>query len=600
MAPYNQNRDSEDCLSYINTLTLLKINYIMNKITYSTGNRSIRRSGNRFPKSLSQISSKIGISLLVLLSITINSLSSELSRGIGINGGSPLSGEGSPRVWNNRIGNLAANLNTASPTGSSAGTPAKTTELKITVEPRDNYAKADSGSNYVFSVSAAGAQNIRYQWQFNGIDLAGETKTSLVLSNPSPLQDGKYRVKISDGKNTIYSREARMGIVTPPVISSAPLSASIELKSAQAALLSAKATATYEDIFPISYYWKTFYPEKNTKQNISNKDSYYFESYSPNKGTAYYLCIASNIAGTTSSAVWQINHLTNATNSYLYPGTLANHLATNTAAYASNKTLSFNGTLLDNFIPDTVNTSNSLSQLKWSAKSWLYGVKGLTATSVGTTGKQAGQGLITLISPIHYLRARHTNSVSTNFSNWIAFLDKNNKVHWRIPIEQLSSDIKNDTIVGILNEPLPEEVEYLPLLPPDYNYLPLNQGTFQGIGMNQDMKAFSLAMTLFVRNNNSNSLGWNPKAAPQLGLALPWNVQLKNGDSSAPVRLLINNQLVLMSHNTSLQAGPDYQSLYDQINQYMKTLSEKYGKPVYQLTTVPLSGNFEKINSLIE
>ena len=216
MAPYNQNRDSEDCLSYINTLTLLKINYIMNKITYSTGNRSIRRSGNRFPKSLSQISSKIGISLLVLLSITINSLSSELSRGIGINGGSPLSGEGSPRVWNNRIGNLAANLNTASPTGSSAGTPAKTTELKITVEPRDNYAKADSGSNYVFSVSAAGAQNIRYQWQFNGIDLAGETKTSLVLSNPSPLQDGKYRVKISDGKNTIYSREARMGIVTPP------------------------------------------------------------------------------------------------------------------------------------------------------------------------------------------------------------------------------------------------------------------------------------------------------------------------------------------------------------------------------------------------
>ena len=118
--------------------------------------------------------------------------------------------------------------------------------------------------------------------------------------------------------------------------------------------------------------------------------------------------------------------------------------------------------------------------------------------------------------------------------------------------------------------------------------------------MNQDMKAFSLAMTLFVRNNNSNSLGWNPKAAPQLGLALPWNVQLKNGDSSAPVRLLINNQLVLMSHNTSLQAGPDYQSLYDQINQYMKTLSEKYGKPVYQLTTVPLSGNFEKINSLIE
>ena len=64
-----------------------------------------------------------------------------------------------------------------------------------------------------------------------------------------------------------------------------------------------------------------------------------------------------------------------------------------------------------------------------------------------------------------------------------------------------------------------------------------------------------------------------------------WNVAIRGGDSSGPERLLVKNQLVLTSHNTGVNAGPNYAYQLDAINQAMHYLSTNNNTGSdYQLT----------------
>lgn len=289
--------------------------------------------------------------------------------------------------------------------------------------------------------------------------------------------------------------------------------------------------------------------------------------------------------------------------SYLFPGSLPYHLATNAVGYASGKTLANNGCLFDNWVETNVNNSNILSQLRWSTNCWLSGVKGLSATSIGSIGKHSGWGLMTMISPIHYLRAWHTTTNYTNFHNYVAFLGTDNQIHWRKPVEQIYIGTgRSDACVGILNEPLPESVGFLPVLPPDLNYLPMKidnispTGTnvIQGIGMNQDAIVFSQPI-----NFSTNFVRWNITNSPVLGLSTNWNIEIKTGDSSAPERFLIDNQLVFVTVNTGIGAGTNYQCLHDSINEAMSTLSLNHNQTNYQLTPISLT-NYSRVNWLGE
>ncbi len=297
--------------------------------------------------------------------------------------------------------------------------------------------------------------------------------------------------------------------------------------------------------------------------------------------------------------------------SYLFPGSLPYHLATNAVGYASGKTLANNGCLFDNWVETNINNSNILSQLRWSTNCWLSGVKGLSATSVGTIGKQSGWGLMTMISPIHYLRAWHTTRNYSNFQHDVAFLGTNNQIYWRRPVEQVYiGTADSDACVGILNEPLPESVDFLPVLPPDLNYLPMkidNAGptgmnVIQGIGMNQYAVVFSQPMEFSLRDlEKEGFVWWGITNSPVLGLSTNWNTSLIYGDSSAPGRFLIDDQLVLVSHNTGVPGGVNFQYLYDDINEAMETLSSNhYGTNYhYLLTPIPLT-NYSRVNWLGE
>jgi hypothetical protein len=165
----------------------------------------------------------------------------------------------------------------------------------------------------------------------------------------------------------------------------------------------------------------------------------------------------------------------------------------------------------------------------------------------------------------------------------IAFLDTNNLIHWRRTLQRV--DIGQDISIGILDQDLPSSVGFLPVLPADYtNYLS-ETDIIQGIGMNQDFCLFGQPTTL-----RREFICWDSHTTVPFGLAKNWNVTIRAGASSKPAMLIINNQLVLVSHNYTVGGGPNYPLEISAIDQAMHNLSGKYHTHSdYQLTEFPLN-----------
>ena len=101
------------------------------------------------------------------------------------------------------------------------------------------------------------------------------------------------------------------------------------------------------------------------------------------------------------------------------------------------------------------------------------------------------------------------------------------------------------------------------------------------------MKVFSQPMTFI----SSLEVNWNSSTAIPFGLGTNWSVALRGGDSSAPERLLVGTQLVLLTHNFVSGSGWNYASVVDVINQKMHYLSTNNlaGTNDYQLTPFSLT-----------
>jgi hypothetical protein len=268
------------------------------------------------------------------------------------------------------------------------------------------------------------------------------------------------------------------------------------------------------------------------------------------------------------------------------PGTLAYHLSTNAVSRAKGRT----GTPSDmralagwSWEHYAGTNAARLTTFRWSTNFWLAGVRGLSATCIGYSNGTAGQFLTTLISPRHCLFAYHSGPGGSP----IAFLGTNNVLHWRTVLQ--GARVGNtDTAVGFLNADLPPAVEHVPVLPSDYYlYLPTNGTTYvQGIGMNQEMKLFGQPMHF----GSPGQVNWSHLATVPFGLGTNWNVALKWGDSSLPERVLIGNQLVLVTQHYFAVSGPNLAAQIPLINQQMHYLStNNQAMTDYQLTTVSLA-----------
>ena len=62
-----------------------------------------------------------------------------------------------------------------------------------------------SGGQASFSVLAKGAKKITYQWQKDGVNLPGQTKSTLRIKKTVPADWGRYGVLVSSGSTTLVS-----------------------------------------------------------------------------------------------------------------------------------------------------------------------------------------------------------------------------------------------------------------------------------------------------------------------------------------------------------------------------------------------------------
>jgi hypothetical protein len=150
-----------------------------------------------------------------------------------------------------------------------------------------------------------------------------------------------------------------------------------------------------------------------------------------------------------------------------------------------------------------------------------------------------------------------------------------------------------DTAVGLLDADLPSSVEFLPVLPADYyQYLPTNGTSYvQGIGMHQEMKLFGQPLAFGA----SGQVNWNSRETAPYGLGTNWNAALRWGDSSLPERVLIGNQLVLVTQHYFAGSGPNLAASFEAINQQMHYLStNNHLQTDYRLTPASLA-NWQRI-----
>ncbi|MCX6896030.1 MAG: immunoglobulin domain-containing protein [Verrucomicrobia bacterium] len=434
----------------------------------------------------------------------------------------------------------------------------------ITLNPTDKYQLA--GGSVTFTTRGVGVYGVSYQWQTNGVNLAGATNATLTLTNVQTNHVGSYRAVVSCATGSLTSSPASFNLVTAPlIVSQNPPTNPVAVYQKDQTLSVTISSVGQTNGFPISYQWKF------NGTNIGDNSSSY--SLIINSNTlGDYSVVISSAAGVVTSAVWQITGLTY-TGSYIDVGTLAYHLSTNAVGRASG----YSGIVADQIVlgnwtnpyPAAYSGTNMvfLTNAIWSTNFWLHGVQGLSATCIGYSNGVQGRYLTTMISPRHYLKAHHTQTPE----GMLAFLDTNNVVYWRTFVQQVQvGNEGNDTDVGILDADLPTSVGYLPILPTNYfNYLPTNNSAYvQGIGMNQEMRIFGQPMRFGL-----SVVAWSSMATAPFGLGTNWNAAIVGGDSSDPERLLVGNQLILASKHYGPTGGPNYPFLFDAINEKMHYLS---------------------------
>jgi hypothetical protein len=77
-----------------------------------------------------------------------------------------------------------------------AGSAGKCARPIITAEPQSQVGYW--GKSVTFTVTAGGTEPLSYQWQWNGVPIAGATESSLILTNLEATNAGNYSVVVTD------------------------------------------------------------------------------------------------------------------------------------------------------------------------------------------------------------------------------------------------------------------------------------------------------------------------------------------------------------------------------------------------------------------
>lgn len=93
----------------------------------------------------------------------------------------------------------------------------------VYIKPDPKAANLPNGTNVTFTIAASsGNSSLSYQWQFNGVDIAGAKNPSYTVADVQLEDEGDYRCLVTDSVDTIASLPARLTPWIAPVIVDKP------------------------------------------------------------------------------------------------------------------------------------------------------------------------------------------------------------------------------------------------------------------------------------------------------------------------------------------------------------------------------------------
>src|SRR6185295_17638931 len=119
---------------------------------------------------------------------------------------------------------------------------------KLILPPLDQV--VNPGTNVTFSVKAAGAEPLSYQWRFRDQNLAGATNATLVLTNVGSADVGDYSVVVANGLGSATSGSANLNLVGGAQIAREPADQSVSLGANVTFSVTASGTP------PFTYLWR--------------------------------------------------------------------------------------------------------------------------------------------------------------------------------------------------------------------------------------------------------------------------------------------------------------------------------------------------------
>ena len=96
--------------------------------------------------------------------------------------------------------------------------------LQIITQPADQLSQIGQAAG--FNIAAVGTGPVLYQWRFQGVGLAGETNSNLLITNVLSAAEGGYDCEVSDLFSNLLSRTTLLTLASSLQFTLHPLSQS--------------------------------------------------------------------------------------------------------------------------------------------------------------------------------------------------------------------------------------------------------------------------------------------------------------------------------------------------------------------------------------
>jgi Putative Ig domain/Abnormal spindle-like microcephaly-assoc'd, ASPM-SPD-2-Hydin/Immunoglobulin domain len=185
-------------------------------------------------------------------------------------------------------------INGANVTGVNFTDTAATVAPTITTQPANQ--AVTTGQTATFTVVAAGAAPLGYQWQKNGVNVSGATTASYTTPATTTADNGRtFRVVVSNAAGTVTSAAATLTVTTTVVAPSITVQpANQTVTAGQTATFSVAAAGTA----PLTYQWK-----KNGTAIAGATSSSYITpaTTSSDSGSSFVVAVSNSAASVTSN-----------------------------------------------------------------------------------------------------------------------------------------------------------------------------------------------------------------------------------------------------------------------------------------------------------